>query len=224
MSKFKRIQVALKLKESGIVPVFFNSDFEVSKNLVNACYQGGAKAIEFTNRGDFAHEIFVELSKYIRYNMPDLAFGIGSVLDASTAALYLQLGADFVVSPILNTETAKVCNRRKVLWIPGCGSVSEISNAEEYGAEIVKIFPAQQVGGPEFIKAIKGPMPWTNIMPTGGVTPDEANLKAWAEAGAYCVGLGSQLFIKNTSGNFDYTSISETTKNAIQFVNNYRIA
>ncbi len=224
MSKFTRIQVALKMKESGAIPVFFNNDIEICKNLVEACYKGGVKAIEFTNRGDFAHETFSELSKYVIKNMPDLALGIGSVLDASTAALYLQLGADFVVAPILNAETAKVCNRRKVLWIPGCGSLSEISYAEELGAEIVKIFPAQQVGGPEFIKAVKAPMPWTNIMPTGGVIPDEANLKAWVQAGAYCVGLGSKLFIKNVAGSFDYAAITEITRNAVQFVNKYKIA
>lgn len=222
MSKFTRIDVALMMKESGIIPVFYNADLEKCKQVVKACYDGGAKAFEFTNRGDYAHEIFGELNKYVKANMPEMAMGVGSVLDAPTAALYIQLGANFIVSPILNAEMAKVCNRRKVLWAPGCGSLSEISYAEELGAEIVKIFPAKQVGGPGFIKAISGPMPWTNIMPTGGVSPDENNIKEWAEAGAYCVGMGSQLMVKNSSGDYDYKRITSATKSAINFMNKYR--
>lgn len=217
MSRFTRIEVALKMKESGIIPVFYHPEIEVCKKIVEACAAGGAKAFEFTNRGDFAHEVFVELNKYVIENIPDMAMGVGSVLDGPTAALYLQLGADFIVSPILNPEMAKICNRRKVLWSPGCGSLSEISQAEELGAEIVKIFPAMQVGGPDFIKAVKGPMPWTNIMPTGGVTPEKENVKAWSEAGAYCVGMGSKLFVKNADGKFDYQQITKTTNQAIRF-------
>lgn len=222
MSKFTRIDVALKMKESGIIPVFYNADIEKCKQVVKACFEGGAKAFEFTNRGDYAHEIFGELNKYVKANMPGMAMGVGSILDAPTAALYIQLGTDFIVSPVLNAEMAKVCNRRKILWAPGCGSLSEISYAEELGAEIVKIFPAKQVGGPGFIKAISGPMPWTNIMPTGGVSPDEDNIKEWAEAGAYCVGMGSQLMVKNSSGDYDYKSITSATKSAISFMNKYR--
>jgi 2-dehydro-3-deoxyphosphogluconate aldolase/(4S)-4-hydroxy-2-oxoglutarate aldolase len=222
MSRFTRIDVAIKMKESGIIPVFFHPDIEVCKKLVDACYKGGARAIEFTNRGDFAHEVFGELNKYVMKNLPELALGIGSVLDAGTASLYIQNGADFIVSPILNPEIAKVCNRRKILWSPGCGSLSEISFAEELGAEIVKIFPAKQVGGPEFIKAVKGPMPWTNIMPTGGVTPEESNIKDWAEAGAYCIGMGSQLFIKDNKGMYDYAKITELTNQSIHFMNRYK--
>lgn len=222
MSRFKRIDVALKMKESGIIPVFYNANLEICKKIVKACYDGGAKAFEFTNRGDFAHEIFGELNKYVIKNMPDMAMGVGSILDAPTAGIYLQLGADFIVSPILNAEMAKVCNRRKVLWSPGCGSLSEISYAEELGAEIVKIFPAKQVGGPEFIKAVSGPMPWSNIMPTGGVSPEEENIKEWAQAGAYCVGMGSQLMVKDNNQNYDYGKISHATKNAIQYMNKYR--
>ena len=215
MSRFARIEVALKLKESGVIPVFYHPDIEVCKQVVSACAEGGATAFEFTNRGDFAHEVFSELNKFVRENIPNMAMGVGSVLDGPSTALYLQLGADFIVSPILNAEMAKICNRRKVLWSPGCGSLSEISYAEELGAEIVKIFPAKQVGGPDFIKAAKGPMPWTNIMPTGGVSLDEENLKAWAKAGAYCVGMGSKLFIKNENGEYDYKKITESLRKAI---------
>lgn len=197
MTKFSRIDVILKMKSSGIIPVFYHPDIHVCKNILQVCYKGGIRAFEFTNRGDFAHEIFGELSQYSKKEFPELALGAGSIVDAPTAAMYIQLGADFIVSPILNPDMAKICNRRKISWSPGCGSLSEISYAEELGAEIVKIFPGLQVGGPDFVKAVKGPMPWTEIMPTGGVSPDTENLKKWFESGVCCVGMGSKLFPKD---------------------------
>src|SRR5690606_24165713 len=139
----------------------------------------GIRVFEFTNRGDYAHEVFTVLNKYAAQTLPEMILGVGSVVDAGTTSLYIQLGANFIVSPILNEDMAKVCNRRKVMWSPGCGSLSEINKAEELGAEVVKIFPGSEVGGPSFVKAVKGPCPWTNIMPTGGVTPTEDNLKGW---------------------------------------------
>lgn len=216
MARFTRIEVALKAKETGIVPVFYHQDIEISKKIIKACYDGGARLFEFTNRGDFAHEVFAELNKYAAKELPELILGIGSVLDAPTAALYLQLGANFIVAPSLNPEVAKVCNRRKVAWMPGCGSVSEISLAEELGAEIIKIFPASQVGGPNFIKAVNGPMPWTDIMPSGGVMPTKESIASWINAGAYCVGIGSQLFTKNSSNEYDYSQIERTVGESIQ--------
>ncbi|EJL70014.1 bifunctional 4-hydroxy-2-oxoglutarate aldolase/2-dehydro-3-deoxy-phosphogluconate aldolase [Chryseobacterium populi] len=222
MARFTRIEIALEAKETGIVPVFYHADKEISKNVLKACYDGGARVFEFTNRGDFAHEVFAELLKYAAKELPEMILGIGSVVDAGTASLYIQNGANFIVSPLLNADIAKVCNRRKISWIPGCGSVSEISYAEELGAEIVKAFPATQVGGPEFIKAVKGPMPWSNIMPTGGVLPTKENLTEWIKAGAYCVGLGSQLFVKNETGDYDYGKITETVRNSIQIIKEIR--
>lgn len=222
MAKFTRIEVALKVKETGIVPVFYHADAEIGKRILKACYDGGARVFEFTNRGDFAHEVFVELVKYSAKELPEMILGIGSVVDAGTASLYIQNGTNFIVAPSLNPDVAKVCNRRKISWMPGCGSVSEISYAEELGAEIVKIFPATQVGGPEFIKAVKGPMPWSNIMPTGGVLPTKENISQWISAGAYCVGLGSQLFVKNKNGEYDYEKITETVSNSIQIIKELR--
>ncbi|WP_211093402.1 bifunctional 4-hydroxy-2-oxoglutarate aldolase/2-dehydro-3-deoxy-phosphogluconate aldolase [Flammeovirga agarivorans] len=207
--KFSRIEVALKMKQTGIVPVFYHQDVEVSINVLKACYEGGVRVFEFTNRGDNAHEIFRHLIEYRNQFLPELALGIGSLVDAPTTALYIQMGADFIVSPVVNEDMAKLCNRRKVAWCPGCGSVSEISFAEELGAEVVKVFPATQVGGPSFIKAVKAPQPWTNIMPTGGVKTTFENLQEWFNAGAYCVGIGAQLFIKDADGNFDLKSIKE---------------
>ena len=222
MAKYTRIEVALKAKETGIVPVFYHNDIQVCKQIVKACYDGGVRVFEFTNRGDFAHEVFEELNKYASKELPELILGIGSVIDAATAALYIQLGTNFIVAPYLNPEVAKVCNRRKIAWMPGCGSVSEISYAEELGAEIVKIFPATQVGGPDFIKAVNGPMPWTNIMPTGGVNTTEESITEWINAGAYCVGLGSQLFIKNEQNQYDYEKIKTMVNSTIQIIKKIR--
>jgi len=222
MARFSRIEVALKMKETGMIPVFFHKDIEVCKQVVKACYKGGARLFEFVNRGDYAHETFGELNKWAAKECPEMMMGVGSVIDAGTTALYIQLGVNFVVSPILNAEMAKVCNRRKVAWSPGCGSLTEISYAEELGAEVVKIFPGAQVGGPEFVKAVKGPFPWSSIMPTGGVKPDEENLKTWFNAGVHCVGMGSQLMIKKEDGSFDYQGIEQATAKAFEIIKRLR--
>ncbi len=222
MAKYTRIEVALQMKENGIVPVFYNPDVEVCKQVLKACYDGGLRTFEFTNRGDYAHEVFGELNKFAKAELDGMMMGVGSVLDAGTSSLYIQLGADFIVSPVVNAEMAKACNRRKVAWMPGCGSVSEISYAEELGAEVVKIFPGAQVGGPAFVKGVKGPLPWASIMPTGGVSPTEENLKEWFAAGVHCVGIGSKLFIKNAEGAFDYAAISSKIKEALQLVKTLR--
>ncbi|MCM4157924.1 bifunctional 4-hydroxy-2-oxoglutarate aldolase/2-dehydro-3-deoxy-phosphogluconate aldolase [Gramella sp. AN32] len=215
MAIFTRIEVAQTTKETGIVPVFYHKDLETCKKVVKACYDGGARVFEFTNRGDYAHEVFGELNKYVKENFKEMILGVGSVIDSGTTSLYLQLGANFIVSPIINAEMAKTCNRRKVAWMPGCGSVTEISYAEELGAEVVKIFPGSQVGGPSFVKAVKGPLPWSSIMPTGGVSPTKENLTEWFEAGVHCVGIGSKLFIKKEDNFFDYEAITQKVASAI---------
>jgi len=222
MSKYSRIEVFLKIKENGMVPLYNSSDTEKCKKVVKACYDGGARVFEFTNRGDFAHEVFAELSKYIKKELPDMVIGAGSIVDAGTTSLYIQLGADFIVSPIMNPEMAKVCNRRKILWSPGCGSVSEISKAEELGAEVVKIFPGSQVGGPKFVEAVKGPLPWSSIMPTGGVDTSEENLSAWFKAGVTCVGMGSQLITKDVTEKGDYQKLTDECKKALEIIKKYK--
>jgi 2-dehydro-3-deoxyphosphogluconate aldolase/(4S)-4-hydroxy-2-oxoglutarate aldolase len=206
MARFTRIQVALKMKETGMVPVFYHKDVEVCKQVVKACYDGGVRLFEFTNRGDFATLVFAELNQWVSKECPEMIMGVGSVIDEATAAMYIALGTNFIVSPLVDEGTARVCNKRKIAWSPGCGSVTEIGRAHELGAEVVKIFPGSQVGGPAFVKAVLGPMPWASIMPTGGVTPDESNLKQWFEAGVTCVGLGSQLFPNAVlaEGNYEY--------------------
>lgn len=222
MAKYTRIETAIAMRESGIVPVFYHADREVCINVLRACYEGGSRVFEFTNRGDFAQEIFAELNKYALENLPGMIMGVGSVVDGATAALYIQNGANFIVSPILNAEMARVCNRRKILWSPGCGSASEISYAEELGAEVVKIFPAGEVGGPAFVKSLKGPMPWSNIMPSGGVEPSYENLMQWFSAGAYCVGMGSKLFPKKELQAKNYEAIRKRVEDSLALVRQVR--
>jgi 2-dehydro-3-deoxyphosphogluconate aldolase/(4S)-4-hydroxy-2-oxoglutarate aldolase len=208
MARYSRLQVLNTMIELGLVPVFYNPDVEVAKRIVAACRAGGARVVEFTNRGDFAFQVFAALSQHVAETQPDVILGVGSIVDAPTAALYISAGANFVVGPLLNPEVARLCNRRKVAYSPGCGSVSEISEAEELGVEIVKVFPGAEVGGPAFVKAVRGPMPWTRIMPTGGVDATEESIHAWFEAGVACVGIGSKLITKDlvAAGDFDALS------------------
>jgi 2-dehydro-3-deoxyphosphogluconate aldolase / (4S)-4-hydroxy-2-oxoglutarate aldolase len=209
MARFTRIEVVLKMKETGMIPVFYHKDADVCKKVVKACYEGGIRVFEFTNRGDFAQEVFKEINKWAINECPEMIMGTGSIIDQGTASIYLQLGANFIVSPLIDEGMARVCNQRKVAWSPGCGSVTEINRAHELGAEVVKIFPGLSVGGPDFISGVRGPMPWTSIMPTGGVSPDEANLKGWFNAGVHCVGMGSQLFPKADIEAGNYGEITE---------------
>lgn len=206
MAKYSRIEVANVMAASGMVPLFFHNDVELGKKVIKACYDGGARLMEFTSRGDFAFEVFGALNKYVLAELPGMILGVGSITDAASASLYMQLGANFIVTPVLREDIALVCNRRKVLWSPGCGSLTEIARAEELGCEIVKLFPGDSYG-PNFIKAIKGPCPWTSIMPTGGVSTSKENLKSWFDAGVTCVGIGSQLISNEILEKEDYDGL-----------------
>ncbi|GAA0729822.1 bifunctional 4-hydroxy-2-oxoglutarate aldolase/2-dehydro-3-deoxy-phosphogluconate aldolase [Aquimarina litoralis] len=222
MADYTRIEVAQITKDTGIVPLFYHEDINIVKQVIKACYDGGARVFEFTNRGDHAQDIFGEVAKWIQKELPGMVLGVGSIVDPGTTSLFIQKGANFIVSPILNKEIAKVCNRRKVAWLPGCATLTEINYAEELGAEIVKIFPAAQIGGADFVKSIKAPCPWTSIMPSGGVTPEKENLTDWFNAGVHCVGMGSKLIAKDKNGNLDYDKITELTKNSINIVKDLR--
>ena len=204
-----------------MVPLFYHSDIEIAKKVLKACYDGGARLLEFTSRGDFAHQIFDELNRYVIRELPDMIMGVGSVTDAAAASLYMQLGANFIVTPVLREDIAVVCNRRKVLWSAGCGSLTEIARAEELGGEIVKLFPGSTYG-PGFVKAIKGPQPWTSIMPTGGVSTEEDNLRAWFDAGVTCVGMGSNLISKEVLANGDYEGLKAKVATTLNLINNIR--
>jgi 2-dehydro-3-deoxyphosphogluconate aldolase/(4S)-4-hydroxy-2-oxoglutarate aldolase len=217
MAKYSRLEVAMAMRESGMIPLFFHSDAELGKKVLKACYAGGARLLEFTSRGDFAHEVFAELNKYAQSELPGMILGVGSVTDAGAASLYMQLGANFIVTPVLREDIALVCNRRKVLWSPGCGSLTEIARAEELGCEIVKLFPGSTYG-PGFVKAIKGPCPWTDIMPTGGVSTEESNLRGWFEAGVSCVGMGSKLISKEILLQKDFKKLEEDVRKTLDII------
>lgn len=221
MAKFDKLAVMAKIAETGMVPVFYNKDIAICKNVVKACYDGGVRAFEFTNRGDFAHEVFGELVKWADKECPELALGVGSVVDAPTAALYIQLAANFIVGPLLNPDIAPVCNRRQVPYCPGCGTISEIGKAQELGCELTKLFPGD-VYGPAMVKDLKAPMPWSKMMVTGGVAPDADNLKAWFKAGVFCVGMGSKLFPKEKIVAGDWQYITDICRDALGYIKNAR--
>ncbi|UII31621.1 bifunctional 4-hydroxy-2-oxoglutarate aldolase/2-dehydro-3-deoxy-phosphogluconate aldolase [Fulvivirga ulvae] len=221
MARFSRIEVFKVMELTGMVPLFYHHDIERAKKALLACYKGGARVLEFTNRGDYAHEVFRELNKYAEESMPEMILGVGSVTDVGAASLYLQLGANFVVTPVLREDIAIACNRKKVLWSPGCGSLTEIAQAEELGCELVKLFPGGTYG-PGFVSGIKGPQPWTSIMPTGGVAPTEENLKAWFDAGVTCVGIGSKLISKELLANNNYEELEKRVKDCLALINKIR--
>ena len=199
MAKFDKVAVLEKIGSTGMVPVFYSKDVEVAKNVVKACYDGGVRAFEFTNRGDFAHEVF------------------GSIVDPATAALYIQLGANFIVGPLFNPEIAKICNRRLIPYTPGCGSVSEVGFAQELGCDLCKVFPGD-VLGPKLVKGLLAPMPWSKLMVTGGVSPDEENLKSWISAGVFCVGMGSKLFPKDVVAAGNWQAVTDKCKEALGYI------
>ncbi|MDR6968530.1 2-dehydro-3-deoxyphosphogluconate aldolase/(4S)-4-hydroxy-2-oxoglutarate aldolase [Flavobacterium arsenatis] len=217
MKTFSRIEVALTMEKTGLVPLFYHPDAEVAKKVIKACYDGGARLLEFTHRGLFAQEVFAELSKYCSKECPEMILGVGSITDAGTASNYLNIGAQFIVTPVFREDIAIVCNRKKVLWSPGCGSLTEIAKAEEMGCEIVKLFPGE-IYGPNFIKAAKAPQPWTKIMPTGGVDTTEESLKSWFDAGATCVGIGSKLISNDIIANSKYETLTQKVKEVIEII------
>lgn len=221
MKNYSRAEIAILFKKSGLVPLFYQEDAEIVKKLIKALYDGGARLFEFTSRGAFAHEVFAEVMKYACKECPDMVIGVGSVTDGAEASRYIAMGAKFVVSPVFREDVVINCNRRKILYLPGCGSLEEIGKAEEWGCEIVKLFPAA-VYGPEFVKAVRGPQPWTSIMPSGGVSTERDNLKAWFEAGVTCVGMGSSLIKKNISSEEDFKELQGKVSEVLNIISEIR--
>jgi len=222
MAQFERLTVYNVMLEDGLIPLFYNKDVEKTKKVTEALVKGGSRILEFTNRGDLAIEVFSDLIKFCIKGYPDLIAGVGSVTDAPTAALYIANGANFIVGPSFNKEIALLCNKRKVAYIPGAATATEISIAEEFGAEIVKIFPAGAVGGPNFVKNILGPMPWSKLMPTGGVTAEERNIKEWFDGGAACIGMGSKLINSKSVSEGNYNEITSLTSKVLQIIKSVR--
>lgn len=221
MARFDKLAVLSKMGATGMVPVFYHKDAQVAKMVLKACYEGGVRAFEFTNRGDFAHEVFAELVKYAAAECPDMAVGAGSVVDPATAAMYIQMGACFIVGPMFNPEVARLCNRRMVPYSPGCGTVTEVGNAQEAGCDLCKVFPGDVLGA-AFVKSLMAPMPWSKIMVTGGVEPSQDNLKAWFKAGVFCVGMGSKLFPTDRIKAQDWAYITEKCREALGFIESAR--
>ncbi|NVO16151.1 MAG: bifunctional 4-hydroxy-2-oxoglutarate aldolase/2-dehydro-3-deoxy-phosphogluconate aldolase [Rhodoplanes sp.] len=217
-----RMTVLAAMMDQGVIPVFYHPDVEVCRNVIQACANGGAKCIEFTNRGDFASQVFLDVARHFAKVDKSVIMGVGSVVDAPTAGIYIANGAKFVVGPLLNPDVAKVCNRRKIPYSPGCGTMSEIGFAEELGCEIVKIFPGGLVGGPEFVKSVMAPCPWTRIMPTGGVDASEDSLRKWFQAGVVCVGIGSNLITKALLDAKDYKGIETKVRDTIALIRSIR--
>lgn len=222
MPRFTRLQVYDAMLSTGLVPIFYNGDAQVAEKVVNACQEGGSRIVELTNRGDHALKVFAHLSETLESKKSAVILGAGSVIDVPTAALFIAHGANFIVGPNFNPEVARLCNRRKIAYLPGCATASEISDAEETGVEIVKIFPGETIGGPAFIKALLGPMPWTRIMPTGGVAPEREDINRWLQAGAACLGMGSNLIRKDAVTAGDYDSIAENVHQVLQFIREAR--
>lgn len=222
MSRYSRLEVLNAIVDIGLVPIFYHKDVEVAKKIVEACLAGGAHVIEFTNRGDFAPQVFAELSQYFANRGHKAILGAGTIVDAPTAALYIANSANFVVGPNCNPEVARLCNRRKIAYSPGCASVTEISQAEELGVEIVKVFPGESVGGPNFIKSILGPCPWTRVMVTGGVDATQDSIAGWFKAGVTAVGMGSALIRKDLIEANNYGGITAKTAEVVDWIRKAR--
>lgn len=222
MARFSRMETLYQIEKIGVVPVFYNSDIGVAKKIAVACFKGGARAVEMTNRGDHAVDVFAELEKFCKKELPELILGVGSVIDAPTATIYIAHGANFVVGPVLDEETAILCNKHKIPYSPGCGSATEIQKAHSLGVEFCKVFPGREVGGPGFVKSILGPCPWTSIMPTGGVNITEESLFEWFSAGVACVGIGSKLITKEIVEKKDFEKLASNVKKVINIIKKIR--
>lgn len=217
MAQYSKLQVMQTIKDTGVVPVFYTGNAEKGKAVLKAAYDGGIRVFEFTNRGDFAHEVFAEMVKYAAAELPGMILGVGSIVDPGTAALYLQLGANFIVGPLFNPEIVPICNRRLVLYCPGCATVTELGRAQEMGCDLCKVFPGD-VLKPAFVKALKGPMPWSQIMVTGMVELTRESLEGWFNAGVFCVGMGTNLFPKDAVANNDWDEITGRCRKAIDII------
>ena len=218
MARYQRLEVLNTINQIGLVPVFYHADAEVVIEVAKACAAGGLRLIEFTNRGDRAFQVFTQLEEYCAAHLPEMVTGVGSIVDAATAGVYINIGANFVVGPNLNPDVARLCNRRKVAYSPGCATPTEIAQAEELGVEVVKIFPGDIVGGPEFVSALRGPCPWTSIMPTGGVDITEASLAAWFKAGITAAGIGSKLITRDLLEKKDYAGMTEQIRKTLAMI------
>lgn len=222
MARFSRLDVLNRIIEVGLVPVFYHGDAEVAARVLAACAAADITVFEFTNRGDHAIDVFHALERHAAQQAPRLILGAGSIVDEATAALYAAHGASFIVGPSFNPRVARFCNRRKIPYLPGCATATEIATAEEAGVEIVKVFPCETVGGPEFVKALLGPCPWTRILATGMREVSKAALAQWFKAGIVAAGIGRELFRKEWVEQRDYAAITRRAAEVRQWVQEAR--
>jgi 2-dehydro-3-deoxyphosphogluconate aldolase/(4S)-4-hydroxy-2-oxoglutarate aldolase len=222
MARFSRLEVYNTILDIGIVPLFCSSELNAAIDIASAVARGGARVIEFTNRDEMAFWVFTELVRHFANEDPSIILGAGSIIDAPTAALYLAGGANFIVGPSFNPEISRLCNRRKIAYLPGCATESEITLAEEAGAEICKIFPGATVGGPAFISAVLAPCPWHRLLPTGGVDATEASITEWFKAGASAVGMGSKLIDSAIVKERNYDLLASKTAQVIGWIKEAR--
>ncbi len=207
---------------TGMIPLFYYGDKEKALEVVKAVYIGGCRLLEFTNRGDKALEVFEHLLISRESEYPEMVIGVGSVIEVKTATEYIEKGADFIVGPNFDEETADLCNKMDIAYIPGASTPSEIVRASRSGSKIIKIFPASTLGGPEFIKAVLGPMRWLNLMPTGGVTTEKDNIIKWFKAGVVCVGMGSKLINSKVIEEGNYQNISDSVAGVLKIIKDVR--
>lgn len=218
-----RHEITHDIYEHIIMPLFYTPDIELARSLLRVCYEAGLRVIEFTNRAAFAFDVFHPLSIYCKNNLPGMRLGAGTITDTGTAAMYLQAGADFIVMPALQADVIALCHKRKILCIPGCGSVTEISKAEELGCELIKLFPGNHYG-PGFVRAILGPMPWSSILVSGGVEPTRENIESWIKAGAASLALGSKLFTPAILQGRENEALGQMISDSLRWAKEARLA
>ena len=218
MKQYSKEKVYEVLTAQGVLPMFCHEDIYVCKSLLQAVYDAGARVVEFTNRKPNSLEVFNTLKKYADKKMPGLLLGAGTVMNVKEAKAFAKLDAGFIISPVIDKGVAKFCKEEKIFWCPGAATLTEIVHAQDLGAGLVKLVPAVQLGGPEFVKAVMAPCPWIKIMPTGGVNMEAENLLAWFQSGVKCVGIGSQLFSKDIIENGKYDLVTMQLSQMLQTV------
>lgn len=218
-----RLAVLRAILEDGLVPTFTAPDPETAFDVVAGCAAGGSRVVEFTNRGDGAHATFAALARRVAVELPDLTLGAGTIIDDPTAAIFIAAGARFVVGQSLSGEVARLCNRRRIVYIPGCGTATEIAAAEELGCEIVKLFPAAAYDGPAFVRGFLAPSPGSRIMPTNVVATEEAT-RAWFAAGAACLGVAGHLLPPELVASRDRAEIARRIGRMLDWVRAARAA
>lgn len=222
MPHHTKAQVLEQINLTPFFVFFYHAEPDTCRKVVGACYEGGVRVFEFTNRGENASEVFAELRPWANGEFPDLLFGAGTIYQATEADSYISMGADFIVSPAVDEGVARSCRQHEIPWIPGCLTPTEIYRAEQLGAAIIKIFPVVASGGPDYIRAMHGPSPHTMFMPTGQLKPTEESLKPWLEAGAYCVGLGSGLVTREIIQSGEFGKLTGVCADTLQIINNHR--